>query len=172
MNTKIVSSVLFAVACCACSGVDTGGSGSSPLASNDPADTGSTGSSSDGCFWDLVTVSSADECEDDSVLADEAEKECEKSGDRIAAFEGDEVCGKGKSQQAKLQCCPVSPPLTCFSVLVGDDTQCSSDAELEKLADETCGAKNAKVADFHADEACPNVPPEGSSHTAKVTCCY
>ncbi len=178
MNIKL-SLILTTIACAACAAnVDTGssqldtsnGSTSSP---SDPGNTGTAGSSS-GCFWDVVTSKSTnvDGCESDSVLEGDAQLACAAKSGAVATFEGDEACGKGSSQQAKYQCCPVPPPSPCFTTTVGDGKQCESDADLDKLAVSACAAQSAKLVKFDPDEACPSVPPEGASYFATISCCY
>jgi len=185
MNIKVslclVLGIASSIACSA--NVDVGRTGESRLDSNDngstgdPSDPGSstgTGGSSAGCFWDVVLSSSAsaDGCESDSALQNAAQLACAAKGGAIDAFEGDEACGKGSSQQAKYECCPVQPPPPCFTQTVGNAKQCSSDAELEKLGQSACAAQNAKLVKIDPDEACPSVPPEGASYFATIACCY
>lgn len=183
MNIKLSFSILFVVASTACSSnVDTGRTAASRLDSNDNGSTGDpgdpsstgTGGSSAGCFWDVVLSSSAsaDGCESDSALQTAAQLACAAKNGVIDAFEGDEACGKGSSQQAKYECCPTQPPPPCFEQTVGSPKQCSSDAELDKLAQSACAAQNAKLVKLAPDEACPSVPPEGASYYATAECCY
>ena len=159
---KLEISLIVSIACAACSAnVDSGSSGSSQL------DQG-------GCFWDSVQSSSTNVngCSSDAELENAAAAACSAKNGAIAAFEGDEACGKGSSREAKYECCPVMPPPPCFTTKVGDGKQCSSDAELDKLAVSACAAQSAKLVKISPDEACPSVPPEGASYFATIECCY
>ncbi len=178
MNIK-VSLVLMAAACAACAAnVDAGSSqldtsnGGSTNNPNDPSST--SGPSDQGCWWGLVqsNTDNVNGCESDTALEQSVETLCAEKQGAVATFQGDEACGKGSSQQAKYECCPVPPPPPCFTSKVGDGKQCYSDADLDKLAVSACAAQSAKLVKFDPDEACPSVPPEGASYFAAIACCY